>query len=186
MQTTINTIVQLKVTGFVPFNKTEKKPAGIKLQCRYVRSEGGLGHFEIKNYGLSENDAKALKGKSIQLPDCSVFRPEGDYAQSYWSSTGTPVELKQNIDKVIVNTVMQGKVEAIEPFAGEKMSGYSLFFVTQNDDAETVYSVKMVSMNETEAKALLHKEVRIEQLKPLSKTSFITEAKPSLQNRPAA
>lgn len=177
MNVSINTTVQLKVTGFKPFNKTENKPAGIKLQSRNIREEGGISQFEIKVFELSESVAKALKGKSIQLDNCKNFRPEGDYAPSYWSTLAKPVELKHNVEKVTVNTIVEGKVEAVEAFSGEKMSGYTLFFIVQDEDSETIYNVKMVNMDETTAKSFLHKDVRIEQCKPLGRTSFISEEK---------
>ena len=185
MTTSINTIVQLKITGFKAFAKTDTKPAGVKLQSRFSKEEGGLGNFEIKCFGLNEADAKEIKGKSIELNECRVFRPEGDYAPSYWSSTGKPALLKESVDKPVINTMVAGKVEAIEPFAGEKFSGYSLFFIVTEGDTETVYAVKVVGMSENEAKAVLGKEVNIQQCKPLSKTSFITESKPALHKASA-
>jgi len=183
MNLSINTIVKLKVTGFKPFNATEKKPSGTKIQSRYVREEGGLGQFEIKVFELP--DAKALKGKSIQLENCNVFRPDQDYAPSYWNSTSKPVEIKENVDKPVVNTIVTGTVEALESFTGEKTRGYSFYFVDNVDDAETIYAVKVIDMDEATAKSLLHKDVTIEQCKPLSKTSYITEVKPKiLQSTP--
>jgi hypothetical protein len=180
MNLSINTIVKLKVTGSKPFNKTEKKPSGTKLQARYTREEGGLSQFEIKVFELNEQRAKALKGKSVQLNNCSVFKPDQPYASSYWSTTSAPIEIKESISKPVVNTVITGKVEAIEPFSGEKLSGYTLFFIGVEDEGETIYNVKITGLDETSAKALLLKAVKIEQCKPLSRTSYITEEKPLL------
>lgn len=180
MNLSINTIVKLKVTGSKPFNKTEKKPAGTKLQGRYTREEGGLSQFEIKVFELNEQSAKALKGKTIQLENCSVFKPDQQYASSYWSTASAPVEIKEAVTKPIVNTVITGKVEAIEPFSGEKMSGYTLFFIENVEDTETIYNVKITGLDEASAKSFLLKPIKVEQCKPLSKTSFITEEKPAL------
>ena len=180
MYTSVNTIVKLKVTGFKAFNQTEKKPSGVKLQSRYLREEGGLGQFEIKVFELSDRAAKSLKGKVIQLEECNVFRPDQEYAPSYWNSTGKPTELKETIDKPLINTIVSGTVEAIEPFQGEKTSGYGLYFIVNIDDAETIYAIKVIGLDEATAKTFLQKDVKIEQCKPMSKTSYISEEKPQL------
>ena len=186
MNLSVNTIVKLKVTGFKPFKKTEKKPAGCKLQTRFSREEGGLTQFEIKVFEISETQAKALKGKTIQLENCSVFRPDQEYAPSYWNSLSQPVEIRENISKPIINTIVTGTVEAIEPFNGEKMSGYSLYFIDNTDDAEIIYNVKIANLDASIAKSYLNKDIKIEQCKPLSKTAFISEEKPTLlHNKPA-
>jgi len=179
MNLSINTIVKLKVSGFKPFAKTEKKPSGCKLQSRYTREEGGLSQFEIKVFELNDAVAKTLKGKTIQLENCSVFRPDQEYAPSYWNSISQPVEIRENIIKPIINTIITGTVEAIEPFSGEKMSGYSLYFIDENEEAETIYTVKIANLDEAVAKSLLQKDVKIEQCKPLGKTSYISEEKPT-------
>lgn len=181
----INTIVQLKITGFKPFAKTDKKPAGYKLQSRFLRDEGGLSQFEIKVFNLSEASSKALKGKTIQLENCSVFRPDKEYAPSYWNSLSQPVEIRENISKPVINTIITGKVEAIELFQGEKMSGYSLYFIDKTDDAETIYTVKIPNLNEAGAKLYLQKDIKIEECKPLNKTSYISEKKPILVQKQA-
>jgi len=182
MNLSINTIVKLKITGYKAFKKTEKKTAGCKLQARYSRDEGGLSQFEIKVFDISEVAAKAFKGKNIQLEKCSVFRPDQEYAPSYWNSLSQPVEIRENISKPVINTIITGTVEAIEPFNGEKMSGYSLYFIDNTDDAETIYTIKIINLDETVAKSYLNKDVKIEQCKPLSKISYITEEKPTPLN----
>jgi hypothetical protein len=179
MNLSINTIVKLKVTGYKAFKKTEKKPAGCKLQARYSREEGGLSQFEIKVFDISEVAAKSFKNKTIQLENCSVFRPDQEYAPSYWNSLSQPTEIRESISKPVINTIITGTVEAIEPFSGEKMSGFSLYFVDNTNDAETIYNVKIQNLDEAVAKSYLNKDVKIEQCKPLSKISYITEEKPT-------
>lgn len=185
MNLSINTIVKIKVTGFKAFKKTEKKPQGHKLQARFSRDEGGLTQFEIKVFELSEIAAKSLKGKTIQLENCSVFRPDQEYAPSYWNSLSQPVEIKEYITKPLINTIITGRVEAIEPFSGEKMRGYSLYFIEELDGSETIYNIKVKDLDETIAKSYLQKDIKVEQCKPLSKISYITEEKPTLiSNKP--
>ncbi len=174
----INTIVKLRVSGFKAFKATEKKPSGTKIQSRFNREEGGLGQFEIKVFELA--DAKVLKGKTVQLEQCSVFKPDQEYAPSYWSTFQKPVEIKESIDKPVINTIISGAVEGVERFEGEQVQGHTLYFVETIDDAETIYTVKIIKLDEATAKSLLHKEVVIEQCKPLSKTSYITEARPQV------
>ena len=185
MHLSINTTVKLKVTGLKAFKKTEKKPQGHKLQARFSRDEGGLSQFEIKVFELSEVAAKSFKGKTILLEHCSVFRPDQEYAPSYWNSLSQPVEIRENITKPVINTIVTGTVEAIEPFKGEKMSGYSLYFIDNTDDSETIYTVKIPNLEESSAKMYLHKDIKIEQCKPLNKTSYISEEKPTLLQKQA-
>ena len=166
MNLSINTIVKLKVSGYKAFIKTDKKPAGCKIQSRYNREEGGLAQFEIKVFDISETLAKSFKGKTVQLESCSVFRPDQEYAPSYWNSLSKPVEIRETIDKPVINTIIIGTVEAIEAFKGEKMSGYSLYFIDNINDSETIFNIKISNLDEATAKSLLHKDIKVEQCKP--------------------
>ena len=60
------------------------------------------------------------------------------------------------------------------------MSGYSLYFIDNINDSETIFNIKISNLDEATAKSLLHKDIKVEQCKPLSKTSYITEEKPTL------